>query len=282
MRLEIETDTDDLLSIKEFSKITGVETSTLRYWDEIGLFSPVKRNRETNYRYYSLVQIIALNFVTVLTDLDIPLKTVAELRDERDPEKFLDLMDRQEKKMDMEIRALRHRYSIIHARRELINSGLKVQEGQLSIEHRESMPVILWPPNVYSEDGDTFIETLAAFIPKTGQHNINLSYPVGGYFEKFDSFKKGPDKPDNFISVDPVGAHMIKEGDYLVGYTRGFYGEMGDLPIRMQTYIKEHDLRFAGPVYVLYLHDEICLIDPNQLLVQVIVAVAKKSHRKQD
>jgi len=269
---------EDLLSIKEFSELTGIETSTLRYWDEIGLFSPLKRNPDNNYRYYSLVQILALNFITVLTDLDIPLKTVAELRDERDPEKFMELMEKQEKKMDMEMQSLRHRYSIIHARRDLISYGMKIDEGVISVMHKENMQMILWPKNEYHEE-DTFIEPLAAFIKKTGEYNINLSFPVGGYYENFESFQKAPGKPSNFISVDPVGNHMRKEGDYLVGFVRGVYAELGDLPERMRAYAEEHSLKLVGPVYTLYLHDEICVKDPSNLLAQSCVAVLKKGKK---
>jgi len=270
---------DDLLSIKEFSKLTGIETSTLRYWDEIGLFSPLKRNPENNYRYYSLVQILALNFITVLTDLDIPLKTVAELRDERNPEKFLNMMDKQEKKMDMEMRSLRHRYSIIHARRELINYGMKVDDRVISVMPRENLSMILWPKNEY-EEGDTFIEPLAAFVPKTVEYKINLSFPVGGYHENFDSFQRMPAKPDHFISIDPVGTHVRKEGEYLVGFARGFYADMGDLPERMRAYANEHSLKLMGPVYTLYLHDEICVKDPSKLLAQSCVAITRKHNKK--
>jgi len=125
----------DTLSIHEFSKTSGVESSTLRYWDEIGIFSPIMRNPENNYRHYSPEQLLALNFVTTLSELEIPLKTIAELRKERDPENFLELLEKQEKQMDMEMRRLRTRYSIIHARRELINMGMKVDVDKVSVMH---------------------------------------------------------------------------------------------------------------------------------------------------
>jgi len=64
------------LTIKEFSELSGIDASTLRYWDEIGLFSPAHRNTENNYRYYAPTQIIAINFITVLSRLNIPLKTI--------------------------------------------------------------------------------------------------------------------------------------------------------------------------------------------------------------
>ena len=263
------------MSVLEFSKISGVEASTLRYWDEIGLFVPLMRNPDTQYRYYSTVQLLALNFVTTLSDLEIPLKTIAALRDERDSENLLDLLEKQEKRMDMEMRNLRRRYSIIHARRELINNGVKADESSISIRSMDEMTIYLWPRNSY-EEGDTFIDPLAKHVSLLSDYHINLSFPVGGYYDNMKSFAEAPGKPDHFISIDPVGTYTLKAGEYLVGYARGYYGEMGDLPDKMMAYAKENSLNITGPVYVIYLFDEFCTKEPSQYLAQSIVSVKKK------
>ena len=268
----------DTLSIHEFSKTSGVESSTLRYWDEIGIFSPLMRNPENNYRHYSPTQLLALNFVTTLSELEIPLKTIAELRTERDPESFLDLLERQEKQMDMEMRRLRTRYSIIHARRELINMGMKVEVDKISVMHFEDRAMFLWPRNEYSE-GDTFIAPLASFVSKTTEHHINLSFPVAGYHDDMESFTKGPGRPDHFLSIDPIGTYTRKGGDYIVGFARGDYGEIGDLPERMAAYAKQNSLNTTGPVYTFYLFEEICTADPTQYLAKCSVAISKKRSR---
>lgn len=46
-----------MLSIGEFSKVCGVSTKTLRYYDEIGLIHPDEINPENGYRYYSIGQL---------------------------------------------------------------------------------------------------------------------------------------------------------------------------------------------------------------------------------
>ena len=269
----------DLLSIQEFSKLTGVESSTLRYWDEIGVFSPVKRDPETNYRYYSVAQILALNFVTTLSDLDVPLKTIAELRKERSPDDLLKVLEKKEREMDMELRTLRLRSSIIHARQELIRYGLKIgDENQVSVLRRESKALALWPRNEYKE-GDTFIEPLAAFINQAPEHHINLGFPVGGYWSSMEAFINDPSRPENFFSVDPVGTHIRKGGNYLIGFARGYYSEMGDLPERMTAYIKDNSLNVSGPVYTMYLHEEISTLDQSQYLSQTCVAVSRSNPR---
>jgi len=262
----------DFYSVKEFSKLTGVETSTLRFWDDIGLFCPVKRDPENNYRYYSLAQITAVNFVAALSNLNIPLKEIAELRKERDPQNFVKLLEKKEREMDMELRALRERSSIIHARRELINYGLRIDEKQISVLHREDKALILWPRNEYKE-GETFLEPLAAFITQADEHRINLNFPVGGYWDSLESFQNAPSRPDCFFSIDPTGTHIRKEGEYLIGFALGYYGEMGDLPERMAAYAAGSGIAVSGPVYVMYLYDEICTQDPSQYLAQACVGV---------
>jgi len=271
----------DTISIHEFSKISGVESSTLRYWDELGIFTPLKRNPENNYRYYSTAQLLALNFVTTLSELEIPLKTIAELRKDRDPHELLELLEKLEHSMDMEMRSLRTRYSIIHARRELINMGMKVDLSNLTIEHLPEKSMILWPRNEYKE-GENFIEPLAAYVAKTYEHHINLSFPVAGYHDSLEAFSKAPDCPNHFLSIDPIGNYTRKAGDYLIGYSRGYYGETGDLPERMKKYIAEHSLKAAGPVYSVFLHDEISTKDPSQYLGQYSVAVTKKRRHKEE
>ena len=263
------------LSIQEFSRLSGVEASTLRFWDEIGLFSPMARNPDNNYRYYSTVQLLALNFVTTLSDLEIPLKTIAALREERNADNLLDLLEKQEKIMDMEMRTLRHRYSIIHARRELINIGAKADVSEVSVKQKDEMAMYLWPPNEY-RPGDTFLEPLAGYVTWASENHVNLSFPIGGYHNDMESFLASSDQPDRFISIDPVGTHSQKAGEYLIGYARGYYAELGDLPERMVAFAEENSLILTGPVYTVYLLEEFCTNDPSLYLAQSSISVTKK------
>ena len=269
----------DYLSIHDFAKLSGIESSTLRYWDEIGLFSPALRNPENNYRYYSTAQLTALNFVTTLSELEIPLKTIGELRNERDPENLLRLLEKHERQMDMQMRNLRRRYSIIHARQEMIRYGMRVDDAQISVLYRENKAIILWPRNIYKE-GDTFLEPLTSVVRHADDYFIDLSLPVGGYYDNMTSFIKNPAHPDHFLSVDPTGNHARHAGDYLIGFAKGYYAEVGDLPERMEAYAQENSLNLTGPVYLFYLHDEISSQDPSQYLAEACVAVAKSKKRK--
>jgi len=265
----------DHLSINEFSKFSGIEASTLRYWDDIGLFSPSKRDPNNNYRYYSPDQIIAVNFITVLSELKIPLKTISDIEIDRTPEVIMDLIENQENLLDMEMRQLRERYSIIHARRDLIKLGLKAQAPEVSVRFLEEKPFILGPRNEFV--GESFYEPFVHFCQQAKELRINLSYPIGAYHETTEAFFKAPGQPDYFFSIDPTGNNRREAGEYLVGITRGYYGELDDIAEKMKAYADKNSLSFSGPAYVIYLHDEVCLRDPSQYLAQACVAVSRNN-----
>ena len=265
----------DLLTIREFAELSGVEYSTLRYWDDIGLFSPIMRDPENNYRYYKSAQLVTLNFITTLSDIQVQLKTIGELKNNRDPQKFIKLIDSQEKMLNEELRKLRIAYAIIHARRELVSYGLNVDETQISVMRREERKINLGPPNEYAK-GDTFVDALAPLVRQSRDLHINLSFPLGGYFDNLQSFIDNPMRPDRFFSIDPAGSRERTEGEYLVGFSRGYYGEFGDLPQRMAAYAEENSIDIYGPLYVIYLHDEVCVQNPDQYLAQCCIAVREQ------
>jgi len=288
---------ENFLSIYEFSKLSGIESSALRYWDEIGLFSPVKRNPENNYRYYAPEQIIAVNFIKVLSSLNVPLKTIGEIADKRSPESIVRLIEQQEKLLDMEMRRLRECYSIIHARREMTNYGSKVMEGftlvdgvridgeapdgqgvkvdlnKVAVMYREDSNIILGPRNKWVK-GEGFYGPFTNFCKQAEALRINLNFPIGGLHDSLEDFVKASGEPQYFFSVDPTGNNKRKSGNYVVGFDRGYYGELGDLPERMMSFVKNNSLTASGPVYVTYLHDEVCIKDPSEYLVQACVAVS--------
>jgi len=268
----------EMLTIKEFATFAGVEQTTLRYWDEIGLITPAARNPENNYRYYSPLQVSTVNFVNVLSGLGVPLKTIGAIEKERTPQTIVELIERQESKLDMEMRRLRESYSIIHRLRDLIKMGLDAEEGEITVMHLEDTHYIHGPRNVWGEE-PSYFETFMEFCKQAPSLRINLNYSIAGMHESVEAFMRAPSEPDYYVSVDPMGYDKRPAGEYLVGYARGYYGEFGDLPQRMMAYAEENNLILSGPVYAAYLHDEICMHDHDRYLARLSVA-AKPEKRK--
>ncbi len=70
-----------MFRIGEFSKIAQVSGRLLRYYDELGLLKPVRIDRETGYRYYSVKQLPRLNRILALKELGLTLDQIARLLD---------------------------------------------------------------------------------------------------------------------------------------------------------------------------------------------------------
>ena len=66
-----------MYKIGEFSKIVGITTKTLRYYDAEGILSPANRDKETGYRLYSETDI---EKASIVSEVDFPAMKVATLR----------------------------------------------------------------------------------------------------------------------------------------------------------------------------------------------------------
>lgn len=67
-------DKQNLLTIGNLSKQTGVHVKSLRYYEQLGILIPAYTDPDTGYRYYTLSQIPVVGAIRVCIFLDIPLK----------------------------------------------------------------------------------------------------------------------------------------------------------------------------------------------------------------
>lgn len=67
------------LSIGEMAKLSNISIQTLRYYDQLGLFSPAFIDPQSNYRYYTVDQLFYLDIIKYLRHLELPLKEIKKL-----------------------------------------------------------------------------------------------------------------------------------------------------------------------------------------------------------
>lgn len=67
-------DKQNLLTIGNLSKQTGVHIKSLRYYEQLGILRPAYTDPDSGYRYYTLSQIPVVDAIRACTFLDIPLK----------------------------------------------------------------------------------------------------------------------------------------------------------------------------------------------------------------
>lgn len=65
--------------INEFSKMTAIPKSTLRYYDREGLLIPSLRDQENGYRYYDEADFILANQLTLLRNSEFSISEIKEV-----------------------------------------------------------------------------------------------------------------------------------------------------------------------------------------------------------
>lgn len=272
-------DKDAFLSIKEFSEAVGISESRLRTYDKLGILPPAKRaGGKNSYRYYSPMQIIMAKMIKVLRELGVSLEEIAELGKERSPDTLIRLFTYSMNDIMARIHVFQERYSVASVYQKQLIDGISADEHKIFVMPMPEVPIVLGEPTAFA-GGEGFYNEFRDFLTKPRNPKLNPLYPIGGYFDSFNTFLEHPSEPDRFFSLDPNGRERREKGLYLVGYTRGYYGETNDLPQRMAEYAEKNMITFDGPVFNTYLFDELSIPDPDNYLLQVAASIKSMDYR---
>lgn len=189
---------------------------TLRHYDRKVLFQPAKRgeNFENKYRYYALTQITMVKMIRVLSEIGVPLETIKDLTNARSPEKLIKLLNKQKKHCSgwtkfSGRRTFGHQYIF-----ELLVDGISAIETELSVSEMPEKQIILGEINEFY--GTTsFHREFMHFLKAPHKPELNLSYPIGGYFDSMNAFLDEPSQSSRFFSLGLKGYEKKNAGLYL-------------------------------------------------------------------
>ncbi|MDF2801849.1 MAG: MerR family transcriptional regulator [Anaerocolumna sp.] len=127
----------ELQTISQVSKQFSISTRTLRYYEQIGLITPAKKE-DFAYRVYDTEATTRLRQIIILRKLRIPLKQIAEILQNTDVCVAIEIFERNLAGIEDEITALSTIRSVIKAFIEHLNLGsaifaLPEDEGLLEI-----------------------------------------------------------------------------------------------------------------------------------------------------
>jgi DNA-binding transcriptional MerR regulator len=269
---------EDYMHVKEFAVSVEIGESMLRHYDREGIF--VAQRDKNGYRVYNDVQITAAKMLRVFSDIGFKIGELKQITLKRSPQKVMHLLLSQRDKNEAKGQRIQEAQNVIAMRVELLNEALSLTpeaEADITICDLPERPIILGGINSFV-DSDRFIGEFMRFRTASHSRKLCLSHPVGGYFNNMDIFLAQPSLPTRFFSIDPHGYERRERGLYLTGYTRGYYGQTNDLPARMAKFAKLNGYIFNGPVYNIYLTDEVSELDHSRYLLKAIAAV-KETNR---
>ena len=122
---------NNLLTIGEVSKLSGVSIYSLRYYERINILEPALIDPESGYRYYSFDQLRLIEMIMFCVELDIPLKEFAKFTDADDTMNFRNFLGHGREIAEEKLKALKKGLKLIGALEGQMDLADSHQAGQL-------------------------------------------------------------------------------------------------------------------------------------------------------
>lgn len=134
------SDNNELFTIGQLAKRTGVKVRTIRFWSDAGIIAPTARSN-AGYRLYDSAAVARLDLIQTLRALGMGLASVKQLL--RQQVEIADVAQAHVRALDIEIRTLRTRRAILHvvAQRKSSTQEARIvhKMAQLSAAERQDL-----------------------------------------------------------------------------------------------------------------------------------------------
>ncbi len=269
---------NNFFTISEFAKLMGISRQTLIYYDRIGLFKPAK-TLENRYRLYSRSQINIVSLISMLGAMGVPLKEVKSIIDHISPDTAMDVLHKQQKKVQEDICRLQMLESMIRLRLEQLSLGksvLKKAVPEVSIlELQKELPLYLGE-TIHCTWDEITDEMIIKFYCECETLGFPLIFSYGQMKDREYLLSGQTEIISNmcFVLKDPTRANAaIPKGKYVVSYVSGDYGDSKDIYRKLLSYIAENNLKIAGNAYEEFLIDELAESHSDRFVMKIMIAV---------
>ncbi len=165
---------EELLSIGEFSKLTGVHVKSLRYYEQVGVLIPAFIDPDSGYRYYDRYQREIVDSIQFCVKMDIPLREFKRFTEYKDGEftiHYDQLLDEGGRQIQNKLNWYRDYWNFMQGRRQEIDRAKHVRNSNAPLWF-ECPELICWmTPFTGKWDDKEFHECqeeASAYICKNG------------------------------------------------------------------------------------------------------------------
>ncbi|MGE8080956.1 MerR family transcriptional regulator [Peribacillus loiseleuriae] len=266
-------------TIGEIAKLHNIPESTLRYYDQKGIFQPKKIDPQTQYRYYTIGQFSMLEVIKFLRYLDISLNEVKQYVEHRTPETALQLFEKQTEILLQKQREIEYMTSMMQKKIEIIKEG--IQQDYTSVFYKaipERSIHFMRSESDLSED--TFILSLNKL-----QKKMHVAYPASvtqkiGTFISIEGIQKGDYYEFNglFILIDNMQTTMEKYSSipsnyYACTYHKGSYEYTHVALERLMNDIHANGYEAIGDAIEIGLIDHSVTADESEFITEYQIPV---------
>lgn len=245
------------MTISELAKLRKTTTSTLRYYDKIGLLQPDYVDPDTGYRYYSIFQYEKLGTILELRSLDMPIEQIQEYFSNRNLKKSIDILSDYQNRMKEKIQELNVRNRILRKKLKFLESLQQLGElEKIFMEDFDERNMITFGQPSGDPEKHAYAYTkLEWYLNEVAP--ILATDRIGVYADE-----RLLNKNQNFIPAVPMilverGAgseqnkylRSIPAGTYVcMYYSNGRLEQYHSSFEKIKQYLLENDLEVSGPI----------------------------------
>lgn len=272
----------ELFSIGEMAKLFQTNIRTLRYYDDIGLLPPERKDPATGYRYYSTKQFERMNTIKYLRALDMPLERIARFFDSKDTDTLKDLLKEQQRETEERIAALRQIGKKIERRLYQIDDALTSSLCQIKELHLPPRRAAILRQEIPSDDDlEVPIRQLERandleglmFLGNVGV-SIDRQNIIRGDYSSFSAIFVLLDEE---IIEDSEVQSFLPENDYAVIRFSGKHTEAGQYYQCLLNYFQEHHYKICGDSVEITLIDYGITNDSEKFVTEIQLPFQKES-----
>ncbi len=250
-----------MLTIGQMAGIFNVSTKTLRHYESIGLFRPLKTGEDNQYRYYGLEQLTELRQIIWLRSMGIGLEIIRVLKLSgalQDDEKIKSILDEHAQHIRSEItRQQQLLENVLHMMDRIQKRGGIGMEPKVLRKESFTVVGLKWS-NQQLHDGVGIPDHWNRFMSRaheiTGRINSNEFYGIGmpqqsGEFHYVAGFEASQDHvPDGMTAI------TVPEMTYAVFTHTGSLAHIWETrEMIYSTWLPQHGLvPSSGILYELY------------------------------
>ncbi|MFP7490213.1 MerR family transcriptional regulator [Bacillus paralicheniformis] len=268
--------------VGEVARLFKLPASTLRYYDEIGLFKPKYTDPETSYRYYGVEQFQVLDTIIFLRKNGFSLKDIQHQLDKRTPETTMDILKKKLEEVRMEICRLQRSAARIENKISTIEEGIKLAgHPALTFQYFPKRPVSYLyfdkPVDLIEEGDDIYLKDRETLSSQSIENNGFFTGDIGTIVDMESLKQEGPVK---YIGLFEL-LHGENSNEYLNEGLYASYPHIGPYEDMRKSYqlvlrqLKEKGYKLEGIPVEISVLDEAVIKGSDHFVTLIQIPVTK-------
>ena len=256
----------NFFKIGEISKLYGIGTDSIRYYEEIGMIQP--KRSESGYRYYSIHDIWRLNVIRDLRSIGFTMEQIREYLKHHTVSSSLSMLEEEKKAIAAQIQHLKILQKNVDLRLRNIHSALSLPLNEIRLMNIPARHCHRLPEKYKKE------EEMDLLIKQLINLNQNRLYIIGnnqiGTAISLHSLsnQKSLSYQSVFL-IDEDGSDCIDGGDYLCVTYRGDYKQSAYWGKQLIQYAHSHHFTVRGDLLEILWIDIHTTSDESEYITQL-------------